>query len=85
MEMKVSKLKEHKNVADLRLNYNYSGEIVSPTRVSLNNMVTGKLNQPTKLENATKVAVKVTKISLPNEVELSLLGVDFYCFSRRHC
>ncbi len=73
----VIELKPYQRISDLRLNQNYLGNVLSESLVALNTSVIGKLTKPTKLEKDSKVAVKVTKVSLPYNVELEMISDPF--------
>lgn len=71
--IKVIRLKQSKKIADLELNKDYVGEIISGNAIALNNEVMGELKRPTKSKPGSKIAVRVTKINLPYKVELEEL------------
>ncbi|MFH1399280.1 MAG: DHH family phosphoesterase [Candidatus Woesearchaeota archaeon] len=78
------KLTVDKGVVDLTLNAIYEAEVHSPSLVKLTKTLLGQLKQQCPLKTGTKVAVRLTKITLPHHLELEVISESYDVVAPKH-
>jgi archaea-specific RecJ-like exonuclease len=74
MEM-TETLRLNEGIADIRLGEFYTAKVISESIVALNQKTHAKLRNPTELPKGSSILVKATKVSLPDSIDVELMGM----------